>query len=417
MEQNTSPWLKALISYFEEGCKQEASSVGVELEQFIVDLDTHFAAPYAGKNGVREVTEKLMQFYPDAEPIIDEDLLGFLTKHFSITLEPAAQLEISIFPMQTVESLGEIFLDYDKNLKTILSQMHLTAMPVATQPESHVDDLTMIPKERYRLMDMHFQKIGKGGREMMRGSCSTQVSVDYTSETDFRRKVQAATYFAPVLMMLTDHANRFQGEDLQGYLKRSDIWERTDLVRSSILPNVFSPTYGFSDYAQFLGNIPLIFRMNETGYEYTGFQTVAELYADKEPTEEEVLHILSMAFPHIRLKHYLEVRVADSMPAPFLMGYCALVKGLLYNEDVLSMVQERIQSENITEQTVTDAIIGLRKEGWKGTVFSRSAKEAALEALALAEPVLDEKEKDYLKSLRDVVTYEGIFHVPSQEQV
>ena len=415
MEQNKAPWRSALVRYFEEGCKKEASSVGVELEQFIVDSDTHFAAPYAGENGVRKVTEKLMQLYPENEPIIDEDLLGFLTKDFSITLEPASQLEISIFPMKTVECLGNIFLEYEENLKKVLSPMNLTAMPVATQPESHVDDLVMIPKERYRLMDMHFQKTGTGGREMMRGSCSSQVSVDYTSEEDFRLKVQAATYFAPVLMLLTDHANRFQGEELTGYLKRSDIWERTDLIRTSILPNVFSPTYGFQDYADFLGNIPLIFRMTETGYEYTGFQTVAELYAEKEPTEEEILHILSMAFPHIRLKHYLEVRMADSIPAPFLMGYCSLVKGLLYNDEVLSLVQDRIQSENITEQIVKDAIIGLRTAGWNGTVYSRPIKEAAREALSLAEAVLDEKEKEYLKSLNDVITYEGIFHVPSDQ--
>lgn len=416
MEQNKKPWHSALVRYFEEGCKIEASSIGVELEQFIVDSDTHLAAPYAGENGVRKVTEKLMQFYPENEPIIDEDLLGFLTKDFSITLEPAAQLEISIFPMKTVECLGEVFFDYDKNLKAVLSSMHLQAMPVATQPESKVDDLVMIPKERYRLMDMHFQKIGHAGREMMRGSCSTQVSVDYTSETDFRRKLQAASYFAPVLMLLTDHANRFQGEALNGYLKRSDIWEHTDPIRSSILPNVFSPTYGFEDYAQFLGNMPLIFRITEEGYEYTGSRTVAEIYAEQEPTEEEILHILSMAFPHIRLKHYLEVRVADSMPAPYILGYCALVKGLLYNEEVLDLVANRITAEQITDQTAADTIVALRTDGWKGNIYSRPAKEAAKEALTLAEAVLDEKEKEYLQSLQDVITYEGIFNVPAEQE-
>ena len=45
----------------------------------------------------------------------------------------------------------------------------------------------------------------------------------------------------------------------------------------------------------------------------------------------------------------------------------------------------------------------------------RPVKEAAREALSLAEAVLDEKEKEYLKSLNDVITYEGIFHVPSDQ--
>ena len=53
------------------------------------------------------------------------------------------------------------------------------------QPASKVETLSLIPKERYRFMDRYFEKIGPYGRQMMRGTAATQVSIDYFSEEDF----------------------------------------------------------------------------------------------------------------------------------------------------------------------------------------------------------------------------------------
>ena len=402
---------EALLRFFESSAKREGSLIGVERETFILHVGSGRAASYDEPGGVREVVQKLMVLYPGAKPYQGEDLLGFGTDRFAVTLEPAAQLEISTSPSDSIRELGEILQDFSEKLTSVLTPMGLTACNCGCQPESPVDTIPLIPKERYRLMDRHFLSFGHGGREMMRGSCSTQVSLDYTSEEDFRLKVQAAHYWLPVLMLLMDLGSRFQGEPVSGFLKRNDIWERTDPDRCGILPGVFSPSYGFTDYVQFLERMPLILRETRSGAEYTGFQTVQEIYQDKEVGEKEILHILSMAFPYVRLKQYLEIRPADSVPIKYALAYCALLKGLLYSPEALALVQERIATEGVTEKQVQDTMQGLMRAGWAGTIYGRPADTFIRDALQLAGQSLNEEERSYLHAFSEVVDCKGIENV------
>ncbi|MBE6017587.1 MAG: glutamate-cysteine ligase [Lachnospiraceae bacterium] len=414
MEKKAAAWADAVIGYLKEGIKPEASFIGVEIEQFIVDRVTKKAVPYSGRGGVKEIVEKLMSMYPGSEPIMGEDLLGFTAEHFTITLEPAAQIEISIFPMHSVCCLEEISRDYFEKLDSILAPLGLEALFVGCQPESKVDDLELIPKERYRLMDMHFQKTGTGGRQMMRGSASVQISMDFTSEYDFRRKLQTAHFFAPAWMLLCNNAKRFQGEDIQGYLKRYDIWDRTDPARCGILPGVFSDDYGFEDYAEFLAKMPMIF-VEENGKEaYTGFKTTDELFDGKVPDEAQIQHILSMAFPHVRVKKYLEIRVADSVPVPYMLAYCSLVKGLMYSDEVLSKVQEQIRKDHIDEKVLDSAFRDLMANGWDGSIFGHPAREFVQKMLDTAKTDLSDAECGYLEAFYKVLQFGGISEIPQE---
>ena len=63
--------------------------------------------------------------------------------------------------------------------------------------------------------------------------------------------------------------------------------------------------------------------------------TAKEIFEDKNISKEDVLHMVSIVFPDVRLKNYIEIRGADSMPICSIMAYCALVKGLLYSENIL----------------------------------------------------------------------------------
>ena len=405
---------ETLIQYFQEGVRQESSLIGVELEQFIVHADSGKAAFYGERGGVRDVIRKMMALYPGAVPIEGEDLLGFVTDHFTVTLEPAAQLEISTSPAGSIRELARILKGGLEKLESVLLPMGLKACACGCQMESRVDEIPLIPKERYRLMDRHFQSTGNGGREMMRGTCSTQAAVDYTSEEDFRVKLQAAHYWLPALMLLMDHADRFQGEPLTGFLKRYDIWERTDPARCGILPGVFSPSYGFGEYAEFLERMPLILKETENGEVYTGFQTAGEIYENKEPDEEETEHILSMAFPFVRVKHYLEIRMADSVPFKYVTAYGALLKGLLYSKGALSHVQEQINAEGITEERLRDTMHELMQKGWEGSIYGRPARAFVRETLKMAGRDLEAEDRAFLEAFREVVDCSGIGNVEAR---
>ena len=391
-------WKTSLVRYFAEGAKETGEAgLGVEVEHFILDGGRRTAVPYAGDGGVRGILTRLMARYPDAQILPDDDFFGFSVPEFTVTLEPAAQLEISIAPMSSVRRIGEVYKGFSENLNAVLSEFGYTAVNAGCQPVSEVAELAMIPKRRYDLMNAHFQKYGTGGMEMMRGTASLQVSIDYRSEADFRKKIQAAYYYAPVLKLLCDNSPSFQGVPLNTYLKRTDIWRRVDPARCGILPGIFSRAYGFEDYAAFLGNMPPVFLKREGRILPTGAQTVAELFDGKTLSEDEITHILSMAFPDVRLKQYLEIRVADSVPPPFLPAYAALIKGLLYSEEGLDYAREQIYSgAGMSEDDVRRAEDALMERGWSATVYGRPVRELAGKALELARRGLPEDERTFL---------------------
>ena len=406
-------WAEAFTEYFRQGIKRVPRPwLGVEIEHFILRLDTGVAVPYVGPGGVREILRTLLDCYPEAEALPGEDLFGFSGPEFVITLEPAAQLEISIAATESVAHIGEVYNGFLRNLRKVLASWSYNAFTVGCQPVSRVEDLTLIPKERYRLMDNHFARTGSGGREMMRGTASVQVSIDYFSEDDFRRKMQAAYYYSPVLKLLADHATAFEGKPLTGFLKRTDIWNRVDSARCGIVPDVFKADFGFADYAAFLGKMPPIFLPAGGENRYTGFQTVEELYREDSLDEESLVHILSMAFPDVRLKRYLELRMADSMPEAFMLAYSALIKGALYSREGLDFAQESIRAGRLTEQDIQAAESDLMARGWEAEIYGRPARETALTLLALAERNLPVEERAFLDPLHQVVRYGGIARIP-----
>ena len=390
-------WKESLVRYFAQGAKNSrTSALGVEVEHFILDRSARSAVPYSGEKGVRQILTRLMEYYPEAKILPDDDFFGFRVPEFTITLEPAAQLEISIAPSDSISEIKNVYQEFLSNLEAVLSGFGYTVVHSGTHPTAKVADLELIPKRRYDLMNRHFQTFGTGGMEMMRGTASLQISIDYYSEEDFRRKMQAAYYYGPLLKMFCDNAPSFQGVRLDTHLKRTDIWRRTDPKRCGILPGVFSPSYGFEDYAGFLGNMPPIFLKSGKEIIPTGDKTVASIFEGKSLCEEEITHIISMAFPDVRLKQYLEIRFADSVPSPLTEAYCALIKGLFYSEEGLSYAQEQIRSKNITEDTLRSAEDDLMLHGWEGSLYGQSAKEAAVSILDLAKEHLLQEEKAFL---------------------
>ncbi|MBR1628592.1 MAG: hypothetical protein IJ679_04890 [Lachnospiraceae bacterium] len=390
-------WKDSLKHFFENEAKEgSASLLGVEVEHFIVDAEDKTAVPYAGERGVEQVLVRLMERYPDAKRVAGESLLGFSVPDFSITLEPAAQLEISIAPIRSIREIGEIYQSFSETLSAVLSEFGYEARNVGCQPVSKVEQLALIPKKRYEWMDAHFKSFGTGGMEMMRGTASLQVSIDYESEEDFRSKIQAAYFFGPLLKMFCDHSPTFQGEPLYTHLKRTDIWRRVDPLRCGILPGIFSESFGFADYVEFLGKMPPIFLEQGEEMQRTGTQTVAELFAGRPMKEEEIGHILSMAFPDVRLKQYLEIRFADSVELPMVLAYCALIRGLLYSKEGLAFAREQISSMRLTEKDICCSEDALMLDGWRANVYGRSALEWARSMLKLARHSISKEEKGFL---------------------
>ena len=146
--------------------------------------------------------------------------------------------------------------------------------------------------------------------------------------------------------------------------------------------------------------------------EPTGSRTVAQIYEDHSPDHEEIVHLLSMAFPDIRLKQYLEIRLADMVPQPYVGAYAALIKGLLYSEEAIEYAQSQIRAGSLQEKDIFEAENAIMKDGWDGIVYGKPVRDGAEEMLKMAERSLPENEKSYLGAFDLVIKRGGIARTP-----
>lgn len=391
--------LSLLTEYFQNGCKQNCSrQLGLEVEHFVVKKDTRESVSYYGEHGIETVLKRLKPSYSHAYYEEDE-LLGLYNNDYSLTLEPAAQLEISINPRREISEIRSIYKSFVKQITPILDEFGYELATLGYQPKSRVQDLKLIPKKRYDYMDEYFKTSGAAGANMMRGTASAQISVDYFSERDFVRKIRAAYILMPAIKLLTDCSPVFEGKLYEKHMARTMIWRNVDEKRCGIVPGLFNENFGFRIYAEYLMNLPLIFIPNNGNPVPTGQKTTAELWADRDLTEKDIEHVMSMAFPDVRLKSYLEIRGADCMPFPYVMGYLALIKGIFFHEDAL----EQILSEDVTKQAIIESEDSLMELGFDGKIYGTDAADYIGQVIRIAKEHLAGNEQAILSPLEKIV--------------
>ena len=387
--------INKLVDYFKGACTQE-QKLGLELEHFVISSETHESLPY--ENGVEEILNELQPAYGDS--ILSQNrIVGIDRKGTTITLEPAAQLELSIEACKSIQEIAEIYKLFEEMIFPILKKRNCELACLGYQPKSQIDNLALIPKSRYGFMDMHFKSTGTKGKNMMRGTASTQVSIDYEDEEDFKKKFRVANILGPLFSFICDNTTTFEGEAYEGQMLRTVIWNDVDPERSMVVAGSLDEPFGFYEYAKYIYDSPPIILTENENTIYTGFKTNSELFLSTPLSQDDIAHITSMVFPDVRLKQYIEIRMADSLPIDEALSYVAFIKGLLYNKPNLELLHElTIGIKNID---VAEAKNKLILEGNNSTIYEKPCKQWIAELFSLAESGTVGSEKFFLKPLQE----------------
>ena len=201
---------------------------------------------------------------------------------------------------------------------------------------------------------------------------------------------------------MCDNTPYFEGTRRPHPMMRTEIWRYCDPDRCNTVPGMLDDGFGFDAYADYILDVPAIVVLDEQGEARYDTRTFGEIYAHTPMNRQEAEHALSMVFPDVRLKTYVEIRPADAMPIPYVMAYAALVKGLFYCEDSLNALA--VSCAGIREGDVEDAKTALMKRGYRAFVYDRDAGEMCEELVELARRGLLQiapHEKDYLKPLAE----------------
>lgn len=396
MEQKRENTEHKLVEYFRGGIKTDSGTfnIGLELEHIIVDCESGQAIEFYGENGVEQVLEELSP-YCQKKIYSDDYLVGLEYKDFIITLEPAAQMEISIYPQSNIKRIEQIYREFRKKIEAVINKYGYSLAQVGYQPQSRAAELSLIPKERYKMMDRYFEKIGKYGREMMRGTASTQVAIDYYSEEDFILKYKTAYIVAPIIQFLFDNTPFYEGKVNEKRMIREEIWKHVDRKRVDVWEKKDFSDMDFKQYARFVLDTPIIVNQTEECIEYSE-KTVKAVYENrKDITADDIEHMLSMVFPMVRLKNYIEIRYADSMSIEKAISYVAFIKGLFAGIDETNRYFQMLHVDHIA--MVEKAYEVLRSKGRNAEIYGKPFEDIVKDLYKIVKRYVSEEEYEYGK--------------------
>ncbi len=367
--------------YFRSGTNGNRR-IGLEIEHFIAK-DGHILS-YSG--GVKDI---LAELSTGAKEVFFENgnILGADMGEYTLTLEPGAQLEVSIYPYAEISEIERVLDGFYKKAEPILQKYGAELLHIPTITEEELDGIELIPKKRYEYMDRYFKNTGTMGRYMMRGSASLQVSVDYKDEADFIKKFRLAYIMSPFFALITGGRKG---------LKRIEIWNNVDPERTYIPEKLFNKSFGFEEYTDELLNVPAIFIPKSNGYEYTDDESISALIDKYGLDGETLVHYLSMLFPDVRLKKYIEIRIADAVPEKQALAYATLIKTVFYT-DMLDILTERYKA--VTVGDIKNAKAEILNYGTDANVYGFLAKDELLYITSLAKRYTDEGELKYISEV------------------
>jgi len=340
-----------LRNYFERAGKPRHQwRVGTEYERLGVDAATGCAAPYSGPSGIEAILRELADRYGWEPKREAGSIIALYRGQASVTLEPGGQLEFAGEQCETMHEAYEEFATHSREVMTVASGFGIAFLGLGIQPISAVDDIEMVPKQRYRIMAPYMRTVGKLGLRMMKQTAAVQTNFDYADEADAMEKLRTAMGLAPILSATFANSSIAEGQ-LNGYMTlRGHIWADTDTARSGLLRFAFSSNTGFNEYVQWALEAPMYFVIRDGKYvDLTGMpfrHFLSHGHQTMRATAEDWSLHLTTLFPEVRLKTYLEVRTPDSQPPHLSLAVPALLKGVLYEPDCLQGAWDLVKRWN-----------------------------------------------------------------------
>lgn len=398
---NLNRQIEEITSHFKNSEKKvEDFKIGIEFEHFVIDKDTMETISYYGENGVAETLKDLEN--NGWEGIYEgEYILGVAKGIKTITLEPGSQFEFSMEAQKKIEDIEKEYLDFLEQIIPILEKKNQGLISTGYHPNMKINNIKLLPKSRYDLMFNYFKTKGSHAHNMMKGTGALQVSLDYKSEKDYIKKFRVANVLSPVLFALFDNSFYFEGDKWGKHNLRTYIWNNCDDDRSGIVTGTLENDFSYEKYAEYILDVPPIFTMKGKEVVPTGDKKIKEVFDPEDYTIEELEHLLTMVFPDVRTKRYIEIRIMDSIPYPLSLGVVALLKGIFYNEENLDKIYKYL--ENITIEDIRKSKLDIIENGLEGKLHDKTVLEIGRYIIELSKEGLEQDEIKYILPIEQMI--------------
>ena len=380
-----------LVEYLSDGCKpREAWRIGTEHEKFGYCKDTLKPLPYEGERSIRVMLEGLRDRHGWAPVEEKGKLIGLEKDGANVSLEPGGQLELSGAPLETIHETCDEVNQHLREVKDVADDIGAGFIGLGAAPIWTHEQMDLMPKGRYKLMNDYMTRVGSMGRVMMRRTCTVQVNLDFGSEADMVQKMRVALALQPVATALFANSPFFEGKPNSYKSLRSMVWRNLDAARTGTLPFVFEEGFGFERWVEYALDVPMYFvyrdgeYINALGMSFRDFMK-GKLPAlpGETPTLSDWADHLTTAFPEARMKKFIEMRGADGGPWRRLCALPAFWVGLMYDQAALDGAWDLVKDWTPSQH---DALrVAASIDGLQAKVSGIDMHAIAREAVALSE--------------------------------
>ena len=367
--------VQQLVDHIAAGCKPaSAYRIGTEHEKFGFFVADRRPPPYE-PGGIRAVLEDLAR--PGAwEPIREDGApIGLKgtgpNRSASISLEPAGQFELSGGLVETLHDTEAEFAAHIEALRPISERLGLGFAPLGHHPTMTRAEMPWMPKGRYAIMRRYMPEVGQYGLDMMQRTCTVQVNLDYSSESDMAKKLRVSLALQPVATALFANSPFVEGRKSGFLSSRARVWTDVDNARSGMPALMFEDGFGFERYVEWLLDVPMYFILRDGRYVDLAGRSFRRFMTEGLPDLPGVVATLgdfedhmTTAFTDVRIKRFLEMRGADAGTPAMMVAQSALWTGILYDDSALA---------------AADALV--RRHPWSDYISLRAAvPQVALDA-------------------------------------
>jgi glutamate--cysteine ligase len=380
-----------MAQYLADGCKPKQDwRIGTEHEKFGYCQDTHLPLPYDGPRSINAILSGLRDEFNWAPVEENGYLIGLEKDGANVSLEPGGQLELSGAPLETIhETCDEVNLHL-KEVQTVADKIGAKFIGLGAAPEWTHEQMPLMPKGRYKLMDAYMGTVGTHGTQMMRRTCTVQVNLDFSSEADMVQKMRVAIALQPVATALFANSPFFEGK-VNGHKSwRSRVWRGLDDARTGMLPFVFDEGFGFEAWTNWVLDVPMYFVYRDGKY----IDALGQSFRDflkgelpalpgETPTLSDWADHLTTVFPEARVKKFIEMRGADGGPWRRLCALPAYWVGLTYDQTALDAAWDLVKGWDA--ETREALRIAASEDGLQAQVGNINMHDLARETLDIAE--------------------------------
>ena len=342
--------LDILTDEFLKGCKSD-ELLGLEYERLPINKYTKEAVSYYGEGGVCEILKRFAKVDNWDYILDDGEITGLKKLHHTITLEPGAQVELSIEPQNSVADLKKKIDEINSVLEDVFSEYDVQLFNYGVYPKTTYKNIELIPKERYKYMANYLWGILSD--VMMRETAGIQVGIDFKDEADAIRKFNLANKLSPFVTAMFCNS-KIRGNVDTGYKSfRALAWLYTDNERCGF-GTKFKPDMTIKDYVNKILDVPVIYVAR--GGKYINIngkinfrKFISDGWEGIDATLDDFRLQANLYFPEVRLRNFIEIRNHDCVDEEYMYSLISLYKSIFYNQNAMNSIEDLLKKFTIND--------------------------------------------------------------------